>query len=525
MDELHFLRPWWLLGAVLCALLAFIGRKGRVGRSAWHRVLDAKLAGALVRTHAGRHAMGATGLLWLMLCLGMLALAGPTWNRQLPDELRNRAAVIVLLGNGNTMYAGDIAPNRNRAAKGKIGALRRLMPQASFSVIAYASTAHLVIPLTRDDSFFDLFLQPLEPDIMPATTLPRSGLGQALDLAKQAAGAAGMPANVILMTDSLSARERADLSEFHKGFPSIEVLVVGTGQGGALRFAPAGLALTEGTAVPMDDFAALKGEGVPVTGITADDQDVAWLVNNIRGTIVRSQNGDGQWHWQDSGYWLVLAMLPLGLLLYRRLSLVAPLMLVLASAYTPPARADWQDLWWTPDQQGQRAMDRGDYRGAAERFADPYRKGRAYYLAKDYAQAAAAFRQVATAQGNFYLANSLAQQQQYQAALKHYRQALLIDPALAQASTNAQAVKAVLDELAKHPGERRKADPGNNDFTSIRIDLKATRQQEEEASPAARAMSEDELNNWMANVKSSPRDMLKALFILQAQERYLQEKQ
>ncbi|MCY1412104.1 hypothetical protein D9M71_275020 [compost metagenome] len=86
-------------------------------------------------------------------------------------------------------------------------------------------------------------------------------------------------------------------------------------------------------------------------------------------------------------------------------------------------------------------------------------------------------------------------------------------------------MKAVLDELAKHPGERRKADPGNNDFTSIRIDLKATRQQEEEASPAARAMSEDELNNWMANVKSSPRDMLKALFILQAQERYLQEKQ
>ncbi|MOA11921.1 Tetratricopeptide repeat protein [compost metagenome] len=221
-------------------------------------------------------------------------------------------------------------------------------------------------------------------------------------------------------------------------------------------------------------------------------------------------------------------MLPLGLLLYRHftlMSLVAPVMLLLASAYSPDAKADWKTLWWTPDQLGQQAMDEGDYKRAAEFFTDDYRKGRAYYLAKDYPQAAAAFRHVRTAEGYFYLANSLAQQQQYQAALKYYRQALLIDPKLAQASSNAQAVKAVLDELAKRPGEREKADPDSTDFTSIQIDLRASRNREQEKTSAARAMSEDELNNWMANVKSSPRDMLKALFLLQTQDRYLREEQ
>ncbi|MGE8154182.1 VWA domain-containing protein [Pseudomonas vancouverensis] len=523
MTDLHFLRPWWLIGVVFCGLLTFVARRRRSSRSQWHQVLDAKLASALIRAHAGRYGVGTVELLGLLVCLGLLALAGPTWSKQVPDELKDQAAVIIVLGNGNTMYAGDIAPNRNRAAKGKIEGLRRLMPQATFSVIAYATTAHLVIPPTRDDSFFELFLNPLEPDIMPATTLTHSGLGMALDLARQTAASAGMPANIILITDRLSARERGDLEALYKDFPSIEVLVVGTAEGGPLRFAPANMAPSD-TGVSLDDFAALKAEGMPVTGISSDDQDLAWLQQNIRRTLTRTHNGDNQWHWQDSGYWLVLAMLPLGLLLKRQLralSFLLPLVL-LTGAYTPDARADWQDLWWTADQQGQQAMDNGDYARAAQRFTDPYRKGRAYYLAKDYPQAAAAFSQVQTAQGYFYLGNSLAQQQRYQAALSSYRQALFLKSDFVEARDNAKAMQALLDELAKHPGERQKAQPGDNDFSSIRIDLQP-RQISQGAAPIAHTMSDDELNQWMANVKSSPRDMLKALFLLQTQERYQQE--
>ncbi|MFR0693549.1 tetratricopeptide repeat protein [Enterobacterales bacterium AE_CKDN230030158-1A_HGKHYDSX7] len=522
MLDLHFLHPWWLVGAALCLVLGVLGRNRRSTRSEWYRVIDSKLAPALIRSHWGRYSLGAVDLLWLMLLLGMLALSGPTWNRQLPDELQDQAAVVVVLGNQPSMYAGDIAPNRSRAAKAKIQALRQLMPQSSFSVIVYANTAHLVIPLTRDDSFFDLFLQPLEPDIMPKAVVSRSGLALALDRARQIAGTADMPVNVILMTDSLPAQERADLGQFQKEFPSLEVLIIGTAEGGPLRFAPGGLTATGGTQVPLDDFAALKEAGMNVTSIATDDRDVAWLARHIRGAIEQSRDSDAHWHWQDSGYWLVLLMLPLGLLLCRQITLLglaAPLIVLLSGTYSTDASADWKSLWWTPDQLGQQAMDKGDYQGAGELFIDSYRKGRAYYLAKDYPKAVDAFRQVKSAQGYFYLANSLAQQQRYQAALKYYRQALLIHPSFTQASANAKAVKSVLDELRKQPSERQMTDDAESaDVSSIQIDLSATQKSEQEPTSASRMMSEDELNNWMANVKSSPREMLKALFLLQSQE-------
>lgn len=519
MADFHLLRPWWLIAAALCVVLAVVARKSASARSDWYRVIEPKLAKAIIRQRVGRFSMGAADLVWLMLFLGMLALTGPTWTKQLPDELKDQAAVIVLLDNSDSMYAGDIAPNRNRAAKSKIEALRQVLPASLFSVIAYARSAHLVIPLTRDSDFFELFLAPLEPDIMPGNPQTRSGLAQALELARKVGEGAAMPVNLILMSDSLTAHESSELSQFHQQFPAVEVLVIGTEEGAALRFAPAGLQASGGTGVPLDGFAALKDAGVPVTAVTTDNQDVAWLAQRIRGTLVQAQNDNGQWHWQDAGYWLVIAMLPLALVLYRRisaLSVFAPLLL-LASTYSIDARADWQSLWWTCDQRGQQALDRGDYAEAGQRFCDPYRKGRAYYLAKDYAQAGEAFRQVKSAAGLFYLANSLAHQQRYQAALKYYYQALLIDPQLTQAQNNARQVKALLDELAKRPGEREKADE-NAEFSTLKVDVNATRNQAEQAPAAANVLSDDELAHWMANVKSSPRDMLKALFILQAQE-------
>ncbi|MDF3935573.1 VWA domain-containing protein [Pseudomonas citronellolis] len=519
MPDLHFLHPWWLLGAALCAVAGVLHRRRRAADSPWHRVLDAKLAGALIRAHAGRFAFGAREWLWLLACLGMLALAGPSWSKQVPAEVREQALVLVLLGNGGGMYASDVAPNRNRAAKARIEALRRAMPQAWFGVIAYAGSAHLVIPPTRDDSFFELFLPPLEPDLMPGVAASRPGLGQALDLARKAMSGTALPANLVIMTDSLSPAERAELDEFHRHFAGVEVLAVGTAEGGPPRFAPAGWPAAD-NGLALDQFAALKAEGVAVTGLDAGGQDIAWLRQRIHGSLERAHNGDPQWHWEDAGYWLVLAMLPIALLLYRQLrvlGLALPLTLLLTGAYTPDARADWRDLWWTRDQQGQQALDRGNYRGAAERFADPYRRGRAYYLAEDYPSAAAAFAQVPSAQGQFYLGNSLARQQRYQAALKAYRQALLLDPGLAEASANAGAVQAVLDELAKRPGERQKAEPGDADVGSVRIEL-TPRHAPNDAAPAASDMSDDELNQWMSNVKSSPREMLKTLFLLQVQE-------
>jgi hypothetical protein len=43
--------------------------------------------------------------------------------------------------------------------------------------------------------------------------------------------------------------------------------------------------------------------------------------------------------------------------------------------------AGFLDLWLTPDQQGQRLYERGEYAEAADAFEDPARRAASYYRA------------------------------------------------------------------------------------------------------------------------------------------------
>ncbi|MCS2160045.1 VWA domain-containing protein [Scandinavium sp. H11S7] len=517
MSDLHFLRPWWLAGIVVLVIAALIAHRRQSRDSEWFSVIDPKLAGALVHQHRGQRLLNRLNILWLLLTVGLIAMAGPSWHKQIPEGLREKAAVMVVFANGTSMYAGDVVPNRNRAAKAKIDALRQRLPQSSFGVIAWANTAHLVIPLTQNNEFFNLFMPPLEPDLMPVTPRPESALRAALALADESSKNNGQPVNIVVVTDTLSSLDDAALRAFYTHFPALEVLVVGTKAGGALRFAPYNTFSPGTTQVPIAAFDALKQAGIPVLSMTTDDQDLNWLTDHIRNSVRQSQNESNRWRWQDSGYWLVLLMLPLAVMLFRRLSVAAVLFPLLLSTtfWAPQAKADWNHLWWTPDQLGQKAMNNKDYPAAATLYTDSYRKGRAYYLAKEYQNAAAAFHNVDSAEGNFYLANSLAQLQQYQAALHYYAQALQCDPTLLAAKTNAATVKAILEETQKKQGKRQRAD-NHTDFSFLKIEQQHAKTKNE--SPrSAKNMNDSELNNWMSNVDTSPKEMLKSLFILQSQ--------
>src|SRR5262249_28342073 len=64
--------------------------------------------------------------------------------------------------------------------------------------------------------------------------------------------------------------------------------------------------------------------------------------------------------------------------------------------FHPAHAAEWRlaDLWATSDQQGRYFFERGDYRTAAARFADPMWRGVACYRAADYGCAIDAFTRV-----------------------------------------------------------------------------------------------------------------------------------
>lgn len=517
MSDLHFLRPWWLVGLVLVWGAAWVAQRRQRGHSPWSEVIDPTLARALLQSRRAWRLVNGITVIAAMLSVGLVALTGPSWHKQVPEGLEKRVAVVVVLANGPTMYASDIAPNRNRAAKAKIAALRQQLPDASWSLIAWANTAHTVIPLTQDSDFFDLFLPPLEPDIMPRAARPESALRAALEQATAGTRQSGLPVNVVVITDSLSSLDEAALRDYYRRSPHLEVLIAGTGTGGALRFAPEDVNKPATTAVPVQTFKALKASGVPVLSLTDDDEDIRWLVTNINKNIQQAHNHNSQWHWEDSGYWLVLLMLPLALYLLRYVSTLPVVLLLTLSAtfWTTPVKADWQHLWWTGDQLGQKALAERQYAKAAQHFTDNYRKGRAYYLAKDYPRAAAALQGVESAEGYFYLANSLAQMQQFQPALNYYQRALEKAPDMQQAKENADQVRALLKAAQNQKRFRQKAD-NHTDFSFMKIEQQHVKT--EQPTAGSKKMSDAELKGWLSKVDTSPKEMLKSLFLLQAQE-------
>src|SRR5690606_23264934 len=129
--------------------------------------------------------------------------------------------------------------------------------------------------------------------------------------------------------------------------------------------------------------------------------------------------------WRDEGYWLLIPLMALALLAFRRgaaLVLVGALWLPMMQ----PASAAGIDWWQRPDQAEHARVVRG---------ADAYRQG-------DFAAAEQAFTGIETAEGWYNLGNALAKQQRYDDAIAAYDRALRARPGMPDAVANRAAVDA-----------------------------------------------------------------------------------
>jgi Ca-activated chloride channel family protein len=123
--------------------------------------------------------------------------------------------------------------------------------------------------------------------------------------------------------------------------------------------------------------------------------------------------------------------------------------MILCLATAAPAEASgWRDLWLTPDQQGQRLLERGEFAEAAQHFTTPERIGYAWFRAGDFEKAAAVYGRVPGAEGAFNRGNALVMLGQYEGAIASYDSALAHRPAWAQAQENRNLAQIRLAALA-----------------------------------------------------------------------------
>ena len=453
MDEFHFLRPLWLAALVPLALLLWYGRRHH-RYNAWIRVCDPRLLPHLL---AGPD-QSRSATLWLLAAgwlLATLALAGPTWDRT-PQPLHQPAsAQVLVLALTPAMRATDLAPSRLFRARLELQALVEAGDRRT-ALVVFAGQAYTVVPLTRDGATLRHLLPVLSPDLMPTTGhRPDLGLARAGELLAQAGAERG---HVILLDDRATPSAVTAAAGLAAAGHRVSVLGVGTDRGAPVPAADGRLS-GELTRLDHDSLAAVaRAGGGRFVVLTPDRSDVRELLKaaprpDRAGETATARALD----WRERGPWLVLVLLPLAALAFRRgWLLLVPLLL------PPPAPAlDWNDLWQRPDQRAWQALQEGAPRRAQHLARDAWLRGTAAYRAGDYPAAAAAFAELDSVAGHYNRGNALARAGQLEAALDAYDAALARSPEHEDARHNRDLVQRLLQQRQNAARQQDRSERGD----------------------------------------------------------------
>lgn len=106
----------------------------------------------------------------------------------------------------------------------------------------------------------------------------------------------------------------------------------------------------------------------------------------------------------------------------------------------------WQDLWQTKDQQGAQLLAAGQAKEAAHTFKNKEWQTVASYRAGDYTEAYQRFKSKNTSDAQYNAGNALAFLSRYKEAIAAYDKAIALNPKNADAITNREIIKKLLQE-------------------------------------------------------------------------------
>ncbi|MFJ4396768.1 VWA domain-containing protein [Pseudomonas sp. NPDC089396] len=517
LSAFHFLRPLWLLLVLPGVLLPVLWLRRHDLRRQLDGIIAPHLVAHLLITPKEQRRWRPVHLLGAILVLGALAAAGPTWEQDLPDFLDDRAPLILAVDLSPSMAAADVPPSRLAAVQHTLHDLVLRRGGARTALIAYAGSAHLVLPATDDPALLDTFIQALATDLMSKPG--KDALG-AIDQALRLLDAEKTPGSLVLLTDGADASQFEAIGKRLQGRAlQVLVLAVGSQSTGPLRDAQ-GLPRLDAEGRPVQgDFDAKGLEGLakaanaPLGSLSLNDDDLDWIELHAQRHFKAASGLDAQLHWKDAGYWLCWPLLALVLLSVRRgwrVNWLPGLLLALLLGGTAePARAGaLADAFFTADQQGRWAFEHGHYPQAAAQFHDPYWKGVAAYEAADFQAALASLGKVDTAPAWFYQGNSFVRLFKFPQAIAAYQQALRLQPAFAEAQANLALAEALLKDYE----DQQQADPPDEKADKVVEDQTpaAGGKQQQQQTPQA---ASDEL--WLNNLTTSPAQFLKRKFALQ----------
>lgn len=465
----HFLRPDWLWALIPFALVLLLWYR-REGKSrSWQSYCDAELLPFLiVGSEAGRsHLMMVVGGLAGLLTI--IALAGPTWEMRPQPLFRSQSAMVIALDLSLSMNATDVRPDRLERAKLKLRDILERRKEGQTGLMVFAGEAFVVTPLTTDRATITSQLNSIGTNLIPAEAQgshPERALAKAVELMRQAGMVQG---DILLISDGTDANcgERcidAAAAVKRAGY-RLSIISVGTREGAPIPTAKGYLKDRDGTIViPKLDNQMLNemarsggGRFSPLRGDDTDIDAVLSLASSITSQQIESSDEKSQ-QWYESGPWLLIVLLPLAALFYRRGVLIIPLMIVLTPRGEALAEVQGEEaaigsgLWLNDNQRAERLLESGRVLEAVGLFNNKEWQAAAQYRAGHYDETVKLLEgaQAITSQYNY--ANAQAQLGKFPEAIKVYESVLEREPSHEDARYNLELIKKMQQQQQQGEG-------------------------------------------------------------------------
>ncbi len=466
-QDFHFIRPWWLL---MLAPLAFglfrLWRRQGVD-SAWRNVVAPELLPHLLMEEEGRLARWPLVVAGLGFTMAVLAMAGPAWERLPQPVFSKTSSLVIALDLSTSMNARDLKPSRLQQARFKVEDILKQRKEGQTALIAFAGAPFTVSPLTDDARTIIAQLPALTPDIMPvqgSNTAAAIKLGA--ELLQQAGQAKG---RILLVTDGVNTAASVEAArEAAKHGYRVSVLGVGTVQGapiptrqGVIKDARGNIVIAKLDTAALEEVARAGQGRFVLLSLDASDIAALHLVDDDHDMQSASRASDQEVaRWKDMGPWLLLAVLPLAALAFRRGVMILAFIMVLPLPDSAQA-GWWSDLWQRPDQQGQELLlDQQQPEQAAQVFHDPDWKASALYRAGKYQEAEKLWQQEDTAEARYNLGNALAREGRLKEAIDAYEQVLKKNPEHQDAKTNLDLVRKLLEKQKQEQKKKQQNQKG-----------------------------------------------------------------
>lgn len=284
LANIHFIRPTALL--LLPVVLGFwwLWQRRSDPLRCWREQMTPELLNALT---VGRETMKRGPATWLLTAwlLTVIAIAGPTWKLEPSPFADDATPLMIVLKADASMETPDPAPSRLERAHLKISDLAEARKGQPLGLIAYAGSAHLVLPPTRDTAIVAQMAAEISPAIMPE---PGDRLDLALREASRVLSEGKQGGSLVVLADSVDTNLAA-LQALQEDFPlPVQFLAINapdSSQNDSLRAAARTLKAT-------------------IEPISVEDHDIVAIVRGAANAPV-AQLGKQDGQWQEAGYWIV----------------------------------------------------------------------------------------------------------------------------------------------------------------------------------------------------------------------------